>query len=156
MCRSPPRSARPLPAYRREPKWLMLRLTGMRSLVVLTLAVSACSSSSGASDRPAAVQNPSATAAAYPQEFRGACGHPGAKVQVQAQHLVVRHTDCDLTGVYLLNRSGSAGTVVPEPGEGSANSLGVTVEVTKATQDVTFTQETGSGHGIPPVPTATG
>lgn len=74
-----------------------------------------------------------------PEEFRDACGNPGAIVEVRSQTVTVRHADCDLTGVTL--RRNGVGAVVPAPGQGVANSGGITVETDGATSDVTVTAE---------------
>jgi hypothetical protein len=50
-----------------------------------------------------------------PQEFRAACGHPGAQVTVKTVPVTVRHADCDLTGVTIYHDAAYAR--VPEPGK---------------------------------------
>jgi hypothetical protein len=102
-------------------------------------------------ESPSATAEPTRSAstltnAAVPPEFRGACGHPGARVEVQELRVTVRHVDCDLTGVFLLRRAGGGGCEVPLPDTSCANSAGVTVHVDGTTQDVTFTQEEEHGN----------
>ena len=110
----------------------MLRPMRMRQFaVVCLLALSACGSSTGqlATDEGERV----------PEEFREACGKPGSRVVTDRLEVRIKHRDCDLTGVTIENQ-GRALTV-PEPGFGSADSTGVTIEVDKTTRDVTFTAE---------------
>ena len=110
----------------------MLRLMRMRQFaVVCWLALSACGNSTGqlATDEVERV----------PEEFREACGKPGSRVVTERLEVRIKHSDCDLTGVTIENQ-GRALTV-PEPGFGSSDSTGVTIEVDKATRDVTFMAE---------------
>lgn len=73
---------------------------------------------------------------AVPPEFRSACGHPGTHVTVRQAPVTIPHALCDLTGV-LLTYPGRGGATVPQPGLGTGNSLGFSVEVDRATLDVT-------------------
>ena len=56
--------------------------------------------------------------ARVPEDFRAACGRPGAVVRLRTSPLTIRvdKSDCDLTGVSVLSDNGSA--LVPEPGTG--------------------------------------
>src|SRR5687768_10862681 len=74
-----------------------------------------------------------------PEEFRPACGRPGTEVVTERLDVTVKHRDCDLTGVTIVNQG--RGAVVPEPGFGVGNSSGVTIEVDETTRDVTFKAE---------------
>lgn len=74
---------------------------------------------------------------ALPPEFGPACGVPGSAVDVSLPAVVVRHTDCDLTGV-ALRRGNQPGGVVPRPGEGVQNEIGFVIWTDEATLDVTF------------------
>ena len=58
------------------------------ALAVLVLAAAAAAGC--ASTAPRAV---------IPPEFRAACGHPGAQVQVRKVPVTIPHAACDLTGV---------------------------------------------------------
>ena len=75
---------------------------------------------------------------AVPPEFRSACGRPGSRVTVRQVPVTVPHVLCDLTGV-MLAYPGHGGAVVPSPGEGVGNSLGIQVQVDARTLDVTIT-----------------
>ena len=83
---------------------------------------------------------PSSTASSdVPEELQAACGKPGSEVVTERLQVRMKHSDCDLTGVTIVNQG--RGAVVPEPGTGVGNSLGVTIEVDEETRDVTFTAE---------------
>lgn len=62
-----------------------------------------------------------------PPEFRSACGHPGAVVQVKRGHGIVRHDACDLTRVIL--KLGYGGATVPEPGRSVTGTSDCPVDV---------------------------
>ena len=61
---------------------------------------------------------------AIPEEFRPACGHPGA------------HALCDLTGV-VLSYPGHGGATVLAKASGVSNSMGFLLTVQRGTLDVT-------------------
>lgn len=109
--------------------------------VGLALALTACSSGdelrqAEAGDSP----SPSAQyAPGVPEEFRSACGKPGTEVVTERLDVTIKHSECDLTGVTIVNQG--RGAVVPEPGSGVGNSSGVTIEVAETTGDVTFKAE---------------
>lgn len=106
---------------------LLMRMRWLALGVLVTLA--ACGDQSRRSAIPASV----------PEEFRQACGNPGSTVTTERSAVVVRHADCDLTGVTI--RNGSGGATVPKRGEGVAGSGSngtVTVQVDGVTGDVTF------------------
>jgi hypothetical protein len=75
---------------------------------------------------------------AVPPEFRPACGRPGSDVTVRQVPVTVPHALCDLTGV-VLSYPGHGGAVVPSPGYGVGNSMGIQVQVDARTLDVTIT-----------------
>jgi hypothetical protein len=100
--------------------------------VICLLALSAC----GSVDAQVATDERNNV----PEEFREACGKPGAEVLTERAQVVVKHADCDLTGVVIKNQSG--GVTVPARGVGAAGSGEggtITIEVDRATGDVTFT-----------------
>lgn len=111
----------------------MLRRMDMKYLAAgLLLAVAACGPTGAA---PAATSGEG-----VPQEFAEACGKPGSMVMTERTRVVIKHADCDLTGVVIANQGG--GATVPGRGEGvaGASSSGtVTIHVDGATGDVTFT-----------------
>ena len=111
-------------------------------IVSSAVAVTGCSGGdelrqSREQDTPSS--SPSAESSDVPEEFRAACGRPGSKVVTERLEVRIKHSDCDLTGVTIVNQG--RGAVVPEPGVGVGNSSGVTIEVDKQTRDVTFTAE---------------
>lgn len=109
-----------------------MRLAGAALLVaVLTAACGHASGKAGA----ASTRN-------TPAEFRAACGHPGATVEVKVVPVVVPRAACDLTGVVLLYAG--VGVTVPAEGgataqaDGPAGGKGLTASVDPKTQDVTI------------------
>ena len=112
-------------------------------LLGLPLALASCTGDEGlrqvgAEQAPAATAT-STAASDVPEEFRAACGRPGSKVVTERLEVTIKHSDCDLTGVTIVNQG--RGAVVPEPGVGVGNSSGVTVSVDRQTGDVTFRAE---------------
>lgn len=111
----------------------MLRLMRMRQFAVICLlALSACGN---ANDQVATDERNN-----VPEEFREACGNPGAEVLTERSQVVVKHADCDLTGVVIKTKGG--GATVPARGEGvvGASQGGtVNIQVDQTTGDVTFT-----------------
>ena len=83
--------------------------------------------------------SPSAPEAAVPEEFESACGKPGSRVVTERLEVRIKRSDCDLTGVTIVNQG--RGAMVPEPGFGVGSSGGVTVQVDKVTGDMTFRAE---------------
>lgn len=122
-----------------------MRLMAMRILVLLvsSLALSGCTGGDAlrqVGSDGSATATPSSTASSdVPEEFQAACGKPGSEVVTERLQVRIKHSDCDLTGVTIVNQG--RGAVVPEPGTGVGNSLGVTIEVDEETRDVTFTAE---------------
>jgi hypothetical protein len=83
---------------------------------------------------------------AVPQEFRPACGRPGAHVTVRQVPVTVPHAACDLTGVALSypGRGGATGPALP--GSVIGNSMGFRLVVDSRTLDVTITVTGPSGN----------
>jgi len=112
--------------------------------LLLSLAATSCGAGGERLDAAADAQSPTPAAsepstANVPEEFRAACGKPGAEVFTEQLRVVVKHSECDLTGVTIFHKGRSA--AVPEPGIGVGSSSGVSVEVDEETGDVTFTAE---------------
>ena len=101
----------------------------MKRTAVLVLAAAAAAGC--ASTAPRAV---------IPPEFRAACGHPGAQVQVRRVPVTIPHAACDLTGVAIFYRD-RGGATVPHGGGGTgiSNSSGFELTVHPGTLDVTIT-----------------
>ena len=103
--------------------------------VVCLLALPACGNSTG--------QRATDESSSVPEEFREACGKPGAEVLTERSQVVVKHSDCDLTGVVIKSQGG--GATVPARGEGvvgSGQGGTVNIQVDQTTGDVTFTAGT--------------
>jgi hypothetical protein len=125
----------------------------MKRMAVLVLAAAAvvgCASATPppvvpppatqpAATQPAATQ-PAATQPAVPPEFRAACGHPGAQVEVRKVPVTVSHAACDLTGV-AISYQNRGGATVPHGGGGTSigNSDGFELAVHSGSLDVTIT-----------------
>lgn len=84
--------------------------------------------------------------AAVPQEFRPACGHPGAHVTVRQVPVTVPHAACDLTGVSVSYPGRGGATVPADAGVAIANSMGFCLEVDSRTLDVTITVTGSPGN----------
>lgn len=114
----------------------------VRTLVLLlgsALALSACSASDELQQVSADATPSARDDSGVPEEFRAACGKPGSKVVTERLEVRIKHSECDLTGVTIENQGRAL--PVPEPGFGSGDSTGVTIEVDKTTRDVLFTAE---------------
>jgi hypothetical protein len=111
-------------------------------LVLTTAAVAGCASAaspaSPASHAPSASPASPAARPAIPPEFRAACGHPGAQVEVRTVPVTISHVACDLTGVAISYRN-RGGATVPHGGGGIANSDGFELTVHPGSLDVTIT-----------------
>jgi hypothetical protein len=101
-------------------------------LVLVAAAVAGCASTAPPS------ATPSTHAPAVPAEFRPACGHPGAQVEVRKVPVTIRPAACDLTGVAVSYRNRGGATVPTSPG-GIGNSDGFQLEVHSGSLDVTIT-----------------
>ena len=113
-------------------------------LVLAAGAVAGCASAAPpVSPAPPASPGPpvSPTARpAIPPEFRAACGHPGAQVEVRTVPVTISHAACDLTGVAISYRN-RGGATVPHGGGGTGigNSDGFELTVHPGSLDVTIT-----------------
>jgi hypothetical protein len=101
-------------------------------LVLAAAAVAGCASTAPPS------ATPSTHPPAVPAEFRAACGHPGAQVEIRTVPVMIRHAACDLTGVAVSYRNRGGATVLSSPG-GIGNSDGFDLEVQPGSLDVTIT-----------------
>jgi hypothetical protein len=109
----------------------------MKRMAVLVLALTAGAVAGCASAAPSA---PPAARPAIPPEFRDACGHPGANVEVRKVPVTISHAACDLTGVAISYRN-RGGATVPHGGGGTGigNSDGFELTVHSGSLDVTIT-----------------
>ncbi|MCW2615275.1 MAG: hypothetical protein JWN08_2269 [Frankiales bacterium] len=112
----------------------------------LTLALLAGCDGEAPAGAPAPSSSPATagaspqTSSAVPPEFAPACGAPGRRVVTDLELVLVRHADCDLTGVTIVSQG--RGALVPPPGGlGLADSAGVRIWVDPDTLDVTITAE---------------
>ena len=116
----------------------------MKRMAVLVLAAGAVAGCASAAPQasPASPVSPAAPAArpAIPPEFRAACGHPGAQVEVHTVPVTISHVACDLTGVAISYRN-RGGATVPHGGGGTGigNSDGFELTVHPGSLDVTIT-----------------
>jgi hypothetical protein len=106
-------------------------------LVLAASAVAGCASAAPSAPPPSA---PPPARPAIPPEFRAACGHPGAKVEVRKVPVTISHSACDLTGVAISYRN-RGGATVPHGGGGTGigNSDGFELTVHSGSLDVTIT-----------------
>ena len=112
----------------------------MKRMAVLVLAAAAAAGCASAAP-------PSASAPAIPPEFRAACGHPGAQVEVRKVPVTISHAACDLTGVAISYRD-FGGATVPHGGGGTGigNSNGFELTVQSGSLDVTITAPATHGN----------
>ena len=110
-------------------------------LVLAAAAVAGCASAAppASPTLPASPTSPAARPA-IPPEFRAACGHPGAQVEVRTVPVTISHAACDLTGVAISYRN-RGGATVPHDGGGTGigNSDGFELTVHPGSLDVTIT-----------------
>ncbi len=111
--------------------------------VLAAAAVAGCASATPSAARPASPASPaspalSASRPAIPPEFRAACGHPGAQVEVRKVPVTISHAACDLAGVAVSYRN-RGGATVPHGGTGIGNSDGFELTVHPGSLDVTIT-----------------
>ena len=109
----------------------------MKQLAILILAAAAVAGYTSTAP-PSATPSTHAPAPAVPAEFRPACGHPGAQVEVRKVPVSIRHAACDLTGVAVSYRN-RGGATVPHSAGGIGNSDGFDLEVHPGSLDVTIT-----------------
>ena len=111
------------------------------AVLVLVLAAGAVAGCASAAP-PASPASPASSAArpAIPPEFRAACGHPGAQVEVHTVPVTISHAACDLTGV-AISYQNRGGATVPHGGGGTSigNSDGFELAVHSGSLDVTIT-----------------
>jgi hypothetical protein len=113
----------------------------MKRIAILVLAAAAVAGCASAPPpAPTAPPAPSAARPAIPPEFRAACGHPGAQVEVRRVPVTISHAACDLTGVAVSYRN-RGGATVPRNGGGTGigNSDGFELTVHPGSLDVTIT-----------------
>ena len=114
----------------------------MKRMAVLVLAAAAVAGCASAAPPPAAPPpaTPPATQPSVPPEFRAACGHPGAQVEVREVPVTISHAACDLTGV-AISYQNRGGATVPHGGGGTSigNSDGFELAVHSDSLDVTIT-----------------
>lgn len=110
-------------------------------LALILAAGAAAGCASAAPPRPPAAQP------AIPPEFRAACGHPGAKVEVRKVPVTIPHAACDLTGV-AISYQNRGGATVPHGGDGTGigNSDGFELTVHPGSLDVTITVTGPAGN----------
>ena len=110
-------------------------MTWSRVLVLAGAVIGAAACGSPAASSRA----PIPSRAAVPAEFRAACGHPGAQVNVRKVPVTVPHAACDLTGVMITYRD-YGGAVVPRGGGGTSigNSSGFTMAIQPGSLDVSI------------------
>ncbi len=109
----------------------------MKQLAVLILAAAAVAGCASTAP-PSATPSTHASVPAVPAEFRPACGHPGAQVEIRKVPVTIRHATCNLTGVAVSYRNRGGATVPRSPG-GIGNSDGFELEVRPGSLDVTIT-----------------
>ena len=112
------------------------------AVLVLVLAAGAVAGCASAAPRrrPRRRRRRAAARPAIPPEFRAACGHPGAQVEVHTVPVTISHAACDLTGVAISYRN-RGGATVPHGGGGTGigNSDGFELTVHPGSLDVTIT-----------------
>ena len=113
----------------------------MKRMAVLALVLAAGAVAGCASAAPPTT----AARPAIPPEFRAACGHPGAKVEVRKVPVTISHAACDLTGVAISYRN-RGGAAVPHGSGGIGNSLGFELTVHPGSLDVTITVTGPAGN----------
>jgi len=110
-------------------------------VLVLVLAAAAVAGCASAPSTLPAVRP------AIPPEFRAACGHPGAKVEVRTVPVTISHAACDLAGVAISYRN-RGGATVPHCGGGTGigDSSGFELTVPPGSLDVTITVTGPAGN----------
>jgi len=121
------------PGEDRPRQTVMTRMSGRTAQVQAAITVFALTAVAIAA---CGTSRPSSRTAA-PPEFRAACGHPGAHVSVRKVPVTVRHTDCNLTGVFITYQR-YGGATVPNDGTSVGTSSGFTLTVHPGTLDVTI------------------
>jgi hypothetical protein len=126
---------------------LMLMLMRVTFLMFgLVTGLAACTADDGlrqVSANGSSSTTPSGTSSTeVPEEFRPACGKPGSRVVTERLEVRIKHSECDLTGVTIVNQDRAA----PVPERGGFATDGVAIEVDGVTGDVTFRAEAEVGH----------
>ena len=118
----------------------------MKRMAVLVLAAAAVAGCASAAPKPANSPKP-AIPTAIPTEFRAACGHPGAQVEVRKVPVTISHAACGLTGVGISYRD-FGGATVPHGGGGTSigTSNGFELSVRSGSLDVTITAPATHGN----------
>jgi hypothetical protein len=109
-------------------------------VLVLVLAAAAVAGCASAPSTLPAVRP------AIPPEFRAACGHPGAKVEVRTVPVTISHAACDLAGVAISYRNRGGATVPHGGGTGIGDSSGFELTVHPGSLDVTITVTGPAGN----------
>jgi hypothetical protein len=107
----------------------------MKRIAILVLVAAAAAGCASATPK-----------AAVPPEFRAACGHPGAHVQVRKVPVTISHAACDLTGVAISYKDFGGATVPHGGGTGIGNSNGFELTVHPGSLDVTITAPPTHGN----------
>jgi len=115
----------------------------MKRIAVLALVLAA-GAVAGCASAPSTLP---AVRPAIPPEFRAACGHPGAKVEVRTVPVTISHAACDLAGVAISYRN-RGGATVPHGGGGTGigDSSGFELTVHPGSLDVTITVTGPAGN----------
>ena len=118
----------------------------MKRIAILVLTAAAVAGCASAAPR-AASATPSAASTAVPPEFRAACGHLGAQVEVRKVPVTISHAACDLTGVAISYRD-FGGATVPHGAGGTSigTSSGFVLAVHSGSLDVTITAPATHGN----------
>ena len=114
-----------------------MKRIGVLVLVLAAAAVAGCASAPSA---------PPTVRPAIPPEFRAACGHPGAKVEVRTVPVTISHAACDLAGVAISYRNRGGATVPHGGGTSIGNSSGFELTVHPGSLDVTITVTGPAGN----------
>ena len=85
------------------------------------------------------------TRRAVPSEFRPACGHPGAEVEIREVPVTVSHAACELDGV-VLNDGRYGGATDTIPSGAISTSRGLRLSVDPRNEDVTVTAQGRPGN----------
>jgi hypothetical protein len=134
----------------------------MKRMAVLVLVVAAAAAGCASAAPPPAAPSPAAPSPAAPSpaapspaaqpavppEFRAACGHPGAQVEVRKVPVTISHAACDLTGVAISYQNRGGATVPRGGGTSIGNSDGFELAVHSSSLDVTITVTGPHGNAL--------
>jgi hypothetical protein len=110
------------------------------AVLIFAAAVAGCATATPPpATAPPATGLSATPSSVVPAEFRAACGHPGAQVEVRKVPVTISHAACDLTGVAISYRD-FGGATVPHGGGGTGigNSNGFELTVHPGSLDVTI------------------